>query len=446
MIVCKACAKKLIICLFALFMIVPSFITPIKAESNVVATVNTSSLANIQNSKFLGIFGSNDSYDDTDFKLVSQCTGIPESSLRVGDKNATTGMQEGSDDMADYMYYTKWHVTHPIRSLFGITSWQATKFIYNAMSIGQDFFNVSSYQGLRPQFANTYVNTVVQFFISLSWMLYALGVVLAVLEESVRYTNGQGDFNTLIFNGLKGLIYTAVFVVLSVNIFEIACDTGIALANSISGQGSGALNPGMAGLNGVISTFLDMVVCVGFAGLCSAPTGFMIALMILITLIYMGLKIMFFFAKKVPQFLSMLAKGCIMPFFVARGNNSSVDTYLMQLGMFFLQIMMQFIFFSLGITLICKNQALDGSFNIFDIFNQDMILGLCILASANEIGGWIGGMSAEDDLGKTLHTLSHGASLVKTLNGFGGNSGGNGNSNQQSQTNAANETANGTAS
>ena len=353
-------------------------------------------------------------YDKLDYDLASQALGVSVSELV--DEGETvpvndTDTAKANDTMKDFMSNLEFSITDPLNSAAKEASWGVTKFIVQLLSIGDDFFTITGYSGLHPVFSNQYVSTFAEFFSGVTWCLFLFGVVLGCLEEAIRYSNGQGSFSTLAMNILKGLIYTCAFQFVSTSFYNISVTTGEALANAVSQNSSGSINT----VASTASAFTSMASLVlGILKIAIGSGNFMIILAMVFGVVYLVVKAAFFMAKKIPQFLTMMAKGSVMSFFVARGNNSTINSYLIQLGMFYVQIILQFTLIMLGISMIAD--GLTGNATSWSAgLTTKTIVGICLMASANEVGGWLGGLSGEDDLGKAIHTLSHGVDIASKV-------------------------------
>ncbi len=407
---------KKILCVFcALLCLISINTTSIHAQEP-TRLMTTSTVVN--HSWFTGVkefFGFIEGYyDEMDYQIASDALGVSEDSLKADTTPNATGDYKGTDEMVEFMDDNwSWKLSDPINSLCRTIGWSVIKTFVSILSVGTDFFEITGYSvvGFYPTFANDLINTVVKFFAGLTWVLFGIGLILSLCEEAIRYSNGQGSISTLALNIVKGFLYTFVFIAASAFLYNIACDTGISLANAIITTDAGAA----AGIGSAVTTggLIGMIALVSGKLVPFLLTNPIAGFSILIVICLLIIKTVFFLLKKIPQFLSMIMKGSVMSFFIVRGNNSTVQSYFIQLGMFYLQIMGQFVFLSLGFALMLNAMDDNYGFIFKTLADSNFLIGLVIIASANEVGGWLGGLSGEDDLGKAVGTMHHASGLVK---------------------------------
>ena len=333
-------------------------------------------------------------YDEYDKKLVASILGKDISEVTAEDcENTIPGLSMKS--------ITRGTI---IDDIVGGISWLIAKVIIFFCDISDDILGVNTvqYAGSLPVFdaEHDYMNAFMSLFNVLAHFMLLLGLALSIAEEVIRYSNGQGNMFNVVLNFAKAFIYTEIFIVLSLNAFILAQTTGQKVAEQLLMHGGASTSVGIFGTLAV--TIISLI---KYAGV----KAWFIILVFAIVILFLFLQIAILMVKKVPQFITMLAKGSVMPFFIVRGNNSTVSGYLLQLGMFFMQIMLQFMCLGFGLTLV--NSAVSSAGIKISFF----VGGAIVLMSINEIGGWLGGLSSEDDLGKMVGMLHHSQGLIEGI-------------------------------
>ena len=288
-------------------------------------------------------------------------------------------------------------ITHPIDSTEKQIAWNIFKVIDALTDIGADFFEINEKKytaqdkiGLnffQPQFKNDILQGIFNVYKSVEWLMFAIGLMLALGEEAIAYGNGKGNLSSFCINVIKAFFFCIAFNFIAANFYAMASSLGRLMSEQfIIENASASSNTSSAiGLLASVSALWAFISTGGFL--------FVIAYAVILFIIWF--KIAVFYAKKVPMMLTMMAKGSIMPFFMVRGNNSTVTQYLQSLGMFFLQIILQFAFVGLGI-------ALMGAGGVSNI-----VIGIVILLSIDEVDKWVGGLNGEDDINKMVSFMHH---------------------------------------
>lgn len=330
---------------------------------------------------------------------------------------ALYGKEEASKHQDEIPSFDLWD---PINSGAACIGWSIFKIILKTGSVGSEFFNFSSssltWAGLVP--IPNFTNDVMKGFVYLlSWIaqiMLAIGILLSIGEETIRYGNGQGNFASTIMNFIKAIGFTVIFVIFGCTMFQVANQLGIQGAAAIM-QGDNNTFTGGADVTNVIGSGISVSgLLLGAGGSISAlGGGGIIFITVAILFAVLWIKTIFFYMKKVPQMVAMLGKGSVLPFFMARGQTQAVTSYLQQLGMFYLQIVLQFAFLAFGMNIMGGGAS--GTEGVL----TSVALGAIMILSIDEIDRWIGGLSGEDDLNKAVSFMHH-SNIPSLANGVAG--------------------------
>ena len=165
----------------------------------------------------------------------------------------------------------------------------------------------------------------------------------------------------------------------------------------MKGNNSTLFDASSAGSNITATGFLLGAGCT----ITALGSGGLMMFTVAILFVILWIKTLFFYMKKVPQMVAMLGKGSVLPFFLARGQTQAVTSYLQQLGMFYLQIVLQFAFIAFGMNI------MGGGASGTEGTLVSVALGTVMILSIDEIDRWVGGLSGEDDLNKAVSFMHH---------------------------------------
>lgn len=343
----------------------------------------------------------------------------------------TSGDTAIDDEVLKALYGTDWEshtdmipsfdLFDPINSGAACIGWSVFKIVMKTSGVCTNFFNFDENAGLTwaglvpiPSFQNSVMKGFVYLLSWISQIMLAIGIILSIGEETIRYGNGQGNFASTVMNIIKAIGFTVAFVIFGCTMFQVANRLGYQGALAIM-QGDANTFTGNTNVTNVIGEALSAAGLLYGAGssILALGSGGLIILAIAILIIVLWVKAVFFYMKKIPQMVAMLGKGAILPFFVARGQTQAVTSYLQQLGMFYLQIVLQFAFLAFGMNI------MGGGANGTESVLTSVFLGAIMILSIDEIDRWIGGIAGEDDLNKAVSFLHH-ASLPNVVNGTAG--------------------------
>ena len=230
--------------------------------------------------------------------------------------------------------------------------------IYDAVA---DFFELIGNMG-ADIFDLGWVQAIVKLFTLFGWALFVAGLVVAVFDVAVEYQNGRANIKTTAINVLKGFFACSLIGVVPIELYKFC----ITLQNTFAHD--------LAALGGASQTFELGVTAKGvlvgsfFAGNLSSQLG-LFTLLCLIAFAYCVVKIFFQNIKRGGILLVQMAVGSLYMFSVPRGYTDGFVQWMKQVAAICLTAFMQTTLLYLGLM----------------TFPQNMLLGLGIMLSANEV-------------------------------------------------------------
>ena len=230
--------------------------------------------------------------------------------------------------------------------------------IYDAVA---DFFELIGNMG-ADIFDLNWVQATVKLFTLFGWSLFVAGLVVAIFDVAVEYQNGRANIKTTAINILKGFFACSLVGVVPIELYKFC----ITLQNTFAHD--------LAALGGASQTFELGITAKGvlvgsfFAGNLSSQLG-LFTLLCLIAFAYCIVKIFFQNIKRGGILLVQMAVGSLYMFSVPRGYTDGFVQWMKQVAAICLTAFMQTTLLYLGLM----------------TFPQNMLLGLGIMLSANEV-------------------------------------------------------------
>ena len=230
--------------------------------------------------------------------------------------------------------------------------------IYDAVA---DFFELIGNMG-ADIFDLSWVQATVKLFTLFGWSLFAAGLVVAIFDVAVEYQSGRANIKTTAINILKGFFACSLIGVVPIELYKFC----ITLQNTFAHD--------LAALGGASQTFELGITAKGvlvgsfFAGNLSSQLG-LFTLLCLIAFAYCVVKIFFQNIKRGGILLVQMAVGSLYMFSVPRGYTDGFVQWMKQVAAICLTAFMQTTLLYLGLM----------------TFPQNMLLGLGIMLSANEV-------------------------------------------------------------
>lgn len=240
--------------------------------------------------------------------------------------------------------------------------WNAmVQWFYDAIytAVGEVFSDINN-MGVAI-FDLSWVQAVVRLFSLLGWMLFAVGVVVAVFEVALECQRGSVNIQGVALNVLKGFFAASLVGVLPVELYKFCCSLQSVFTGDLAGIYAGAQSSSIGELANFIlgSTFLlDDTVEVGLK-----------IIFFLLIFAYCVIKIFFANIKRGGIMLVQIAVGSLYMFSVPRGYTDGFYQWCKQ---------------SIGI---CLSAFLQTTLLFLGMlsFKDNMLLGTGIMLAANEV-------------------------------------------------------------
>lgn len=230
--------------------------------------------------------------------------------------------------------------------------------IYDAVA---DFFELIGNMG-ADIFDLDWVQATVKLFTYFGWALFVAGLVVAVFDVAVEYQNGRANIKTTAINVLKGFFACSLIGVVPIDLYKFCITLQNTFAHDLAALGgaSQSFELGITAKGVLVGSF--------FAGNLSSQLG-LFTLLCLIAFAYCVVKIFFQNIKRGGILLVQMAVGSLYMFSVPRGYTDGFVQWMKQVAAICLTAFMQTTLLYLGLM----------------TFPQNMLLGLGIMLSANEV-------------------------------------------------------------
>lgn len=230
--------------------------------------------------------------------------------------------------------------------------------IYDAVA---DFFELIGNMG-ADIFDLGWVQATVKLFTLFGWALFVAGLVVAVFDVAVEYQNGRANIKTTAINVLKGFFACSLIGVVPIELYKFCITLQNTFAHDLAtlGGASQSFELGVTAKGVLVGSF--------FAGNLSSQLG-LFTLLCLIAFAYCVVKIFFQNIKRGGILLVQMAVGSLYMFSVPRGYTDGFVQWMKQVAAICLTAFMQTTLLYLGLM----------------TFPQNMLLGLGIMLSANEV-------------------------------------------------------------
>lgn len=230
--------------------------------------------------------------------------------------------------------------------------------IYDAVA---DFFELIGNMG-ADIFDLDWVQATVKLFTYFGWALFVAGLVVAVFDVAVEYQNGRANIKTTAINVLKGFFACSLIGVVPIELYKFCITLQNTFAHDLAALGgaSQSFELGITAKGVLVGSF--------FAGNLSSQLG-LFTLLCLIAFAYCVVKIFFQNIKRGGILLVQMAVGSLYMFSIPRGYTDGFVQWMKQVAAICLTAFMQTTLLYLGLM----------------TFPQNMLLGLGIMLSANEV-------------------------------------------------------------
>ncbi len=168
-------------------------------------------------------------------------------------------------------------------------------------------------------FEMTWVQSIVQFFFQFGWVLYGVGLVVAVFECGIEYQSGRGSVRDTALNAVKGFMAVGLFSVVPVRLYQLCVSLQGSFTAGITGLGT---DIGTVA-NNIILSLQDMSVEEAMTGSVFGGlrdiTSPILMIFILVMMGYATIKVFFANLKRGGILVIQIAVGSLYMFSIPRG-------------------------------------------------------------------------------------------------------------------------------
>ena len=262
-----------------------------------------------------------------------------------------------------------------------------------SMLIGflSEFFTMMNVMG-ADLFELSWVAALVLFFSRLGWMLYAVGLVVAVFECAIEYQSGRGNLKDVALNAIKGFLAVSLFSSLPIHLYREVVSLEGSLSGAIAGMGyrEGYQNLAEAA-QGTVENLQPLALTAVVGVFCLVLLG------------YAVFKVFFSNLKRGGILLILIAVGSLYMFSIPRGYLDGFTGWCKQ------------------VVGLCLTTFLQSSILIAGlmVFREQMLLGLGLMLSAGEIPRLAGHFGMETgtraNLMSSFYAAQHALTLTRTI-------------------------------
>ncbi len=262
-----------------------------------------------------------------------------------------------------------------------------------SMLIGflSEFFTMMNGMG-ADLFELSWVAALVLFFSRLGWMLYAVGLVVAVFECAIEYQSGRGNLKDVALNAIKGFLAVSLFSSLPIPLYREVVSLEGSLSGAIAGMGyrEGYQNLAEAA-QGTVENLQPLALTAVVGVFCLVLLG------------YAVFKVFFSNLKRGGILLILIAVGSLYMFSIPRGYLDGFTGWCKQ------------------VVGLCLTTFLQSSILIAGlmVFREQMLLGLGLMLSAGEIPRLAGHFGMETgtraNLMSSFYAAQHALTLTRTI-------------------------------
>ena len=219
-------------------------------------------------------------------------------------------------------------------------------------------------------FRMSWVQAVLTFFQRLAWALYGTGLVVALFECGIEYTNGRANVKGVAINTLKGFLAASLFTTLPVELYALSVDLQGSLSHALSGAGGGVGELAGNIISGLTDAgTLEEAALTNVFGGFGSMTNPLLLLFLLIMMGYAVIKVFFANIKRGGILLIQIAVGSLYMFSIPRGYTDGFTQWMKQV---------------IGLCLTAFLQATILVAGLM-VFSEHPLLGLGLMLSAGEV-------------------------------------------------------------
>lgn len=242
----------------------------------------------------------------------------------------------------------------------------------------------------------SFVQAILSFFYMLGWALYVTGLIVAVFEMGIDYSNGRANPKELALNAIKGFFAVSLFTVLPIRLFQLSIQLQVLLTGDITGIGEGSWENMWAQLmKPYTSTMTPEDLYNELGGLGGYPGG-MFYVFFIIMVAYAFVKVFFASLKRGGIMIIQMSVGSLYMFSVPRGYADSFYNWAKQV---------------IGL---CLTSFLQGTILTVGalILKPHPLLGLGMMLAATEIPRITGAFGLDTSMRVNVMGAVHGAQMA----------------------------------
>ena len=236
---------------------------------------------------------------------------------------------------------------------------QIVDWIYGQM-IGflGNFFSLMGQMGAEL-FELEWIQAIVLFFSQLAWVLYVVGLVVAVFECAIECQSGRGSVRDTALNALKGFMGASLFSVVPVELYKFSVSLQGEITRGITGLGGdfGSMAGNIIDSLKNSGTLQDAMVSGVFGGI-NTITNPILMIFILFMMGYSTIKVFFANLKRGGILLIQIAVGSLYLFSVPRGYMDGFTNWCKQVIGICLTAFLQATMLIAGLMVLSKNALL----------------------------------------------------------------------------------------
>lgn len=254
-----------------------------------------------------------------------------------------------------------------------------------------EFFTMMNGMGAEL-FDLPWVEALVLFFSRLGWMLYTVGLVVAVFECAIEYQSGRGSIKDCALNAVKGFLAVSLFSTVPIALYREVVSLEGSLSGAMAGMGyrDGYQNLAEAA-QGTIENLQPLALTAVVGVFCLLLLG------------YAVFKVFFSNLKRGGILLILIAVGSLYMFSVPRGYADGFTGWCKQ------------------VVGLCLTTFLQSSILIAGlmVFREQLLLGLGLMLSAGEIPRLAGHFGMETgtrtNLMGSVYAAQHAITLSRAI-------------------------------
>ena len=265
-----------------------------------------------------------------------------------------------------------------------------------------NFFAEMSNMGAEL-FELSWVQSVVLFFSYLAWALFVAGLVVAVFECALEFSNGRGNVRQTAMNILRGFLAVSLFTVVPVRLYELCVSLQSTFSAGLTGYGTSFASVAAEIVNelSAVESLADFESSSIFGF--SSITSVILVLFSVILMAYAIIKVFFANLKRGGILLIQIAVGSLYMFSVPRGYQDGFYQWCKQIVGLCLTAFLQSIILIAGLM----------------VFRDNALLGLGLMLSAGEIPRIAGAFgldtSTRANLMSAAYTAQAAINITKTV-------------------------------